>query len=128
MASEARKLTRTLERATDHTVRKLVLDVTADLIEQTPVDTGWARANWVPTIGRSHDTPVGDRERVDRSVQGQGIATIATQPLLGSVIFITNNVPYIEALNEGHSPQAPAGYVEDILNSRVDEFNRRRIT
>ena len=28
------------------------------------------------------------------------------------MVHITNNVPYIEALNEGHSPQEAAGFVQ----------------
>jgi hypothetical protein len=124
----ARELRRTLERATTHAVRKLVLDIEADLREQTPVDTGWAAANWIPSLDIPVTSPVGSRDSVDVSAQQRGIATIATAPDLFRVIYITNNVPYIEALNNGHSPQAPAGYVEDILNRRVDEFNRRQIT
>ena len=56
----------------------------ADLAKATPVDTGAARDSW----------------SVDKTVN--------------NVVTVRNSVPYIGALNNGHSPQAPAFFVESI--------------
>lgn len=37
----------------------------------------------------------------------------------GDVITIENRIPYIERLNQGHSKQAPAGFVEEIIDYRT---------
>ena len=49
--AQVRAVIRSLERLSERVITKITLDVTANLIESTPVDTGWARANWVPQIG-----------------------------------------------------------------------------
>lgn len=66
---------------------KVTLDVHRDLVLATPVDTGTARRGWEPT------TPTTPYE--DGTVE--------------------NNVDYIVDLNNGHSAQAPSGFVEAIV-------------
>lgn len=125
--AEKKYLTRQLEPAVTKAVKKLVLDIAADLAAATPVDTGWAWNNWIPSLDSPALTAAGSRGAVDSGPRQRGIAQVATAEDLFRMIYITNNVPYIEALNEGHSSQAPAGFVEEILNRRVDEFNRRQL-
>jgi uncharacterized protein CbrC (UPF0167 family) len=118
------------EKAVTRVVRGLTLDIVADLQEKTPVDTGWARANWIPNIGgRFSDSPVGQRIKgsIDVATQQTAIATIATQFQVGPPIHITNNVPYIQKLNQGTSQQAPAGYVDDIIETNVKKYGGRKI-
>ena len=52
-----------IDRFTERVVTKIGLDVTANLIETTPVDFGWARANWVPSVGRPERNDPGERDR-----------------------------------------------------------------
>lgn len=111
--------------------KAIPLDIVANLTAPpsrggTPVDTGWARANWIPNIGRpSRLEPVGSRESVSNAAQKIGIAAVATGFVLEDrEIHVSNNVPYIGALNNGSSAQAPSGFVEiAILKAvRVDIF------
>ena len=69
----------------------------------TPVDTGRARGNWHCTVG----TPFAgqDATGIDGSIQA------AIPRRAGSVVYLTNNVPYIQKLEYGGSQQAPAGMV-----------------
>lgn len=110
-----------LTRFTEKHVKIITLDAVANLVEDTPRRTGWARSNWVPSIGTPKDldgTPPDDDAA--RGAVGQrdaareaGIAQIVTGYRLGlGRIYITNNVPYIRRLNDGHSKQAPAGFVQ----------------
>lgn len=108
---------RDLEKFTERLVQRIALNVVANLQEDTPVDTGWARANWIPQIGAPFSGTAGSREQaeagqLDTATQQVGIAKVATGYRLGPPIFVTNNVPYIERLNEGSSSQAPAAFVQ----------------
>lgn len=107
-----------LEQFTERIIKKLTLDIVANLVAApgeggTPVDTGWARANWVPQIGSPRVSPVGSRSSVSTGAQQAGVATVAASyRLSGGKVFISNNVPYITDLNEGTSQQAPAGFIQ----------------
>ena len=82
----------------------LTLEIAANLIEATPVDTGHARANWVPSIGTPH---VGEDSG---AAQAAGQAAVTAYKLGDGALTIANNVPYIERLIGGSSSQAPAGW------------------
>lgn len=104
-----------LERYAEGRIKRLTLDVTAELVETTPRDTGWAANNWIPRIGEPLDEPAGSRDSVSQasSARQTGEVSVAAEwNLRRGPIFVSNNVPYIQKLNEGHSPQAPAGFVE----------------
>lgn len=107
-----------LDKFINTVLRALVLDVTANLQRApseggTPVDTGWARANWIPAIGQPVQQAAGSRENVSGAASQTGQAAVAVgYNYLNGPAHITNNVPYIVALNEGHSKQAPSGFVQ----------------
>ncbi len=118
-----------LEAFATRIVKRIALNATANLIETTPVDTGWARANWVLEIGAPFRGTAGTREqaesgRIDASAQQSGIAAVATGYKLGPEIFLSNNVPYITRLNEGSSAQAPAAFVQAAILRAVEQTVR----
>jgi hypothetical protein len=107
-------------------VKKLVLDIVANLQAApseggTPVDTGWARANWIPTVGTASGRPA--PRPIDRGVAttaaanvfAEGEAAVAaivtTYRASMGPVTIANNVPYILKLDAGSSKQAPSGFV-----------------
>lgn len=104
---------------TDRLVRRCGLAVDAAVVIATPVDTGRARSNWQVEIGQAADGVV---DAIDKS--GQGAITAGARTIQsyrnGSSINITNNLPYIERLNDGWSAQAPAGFVERAVQVGVD--------
>jgi len=126
-----------LEDFTASVIKKLTLDITSNLIEDTPVDTGWARANWVPAIGLPYLEDlafVGDT-REDRQAevpgastrQQQGMAQVATSyKLRNGSVFISNNVPYIVLLNEGTSAQAPQAFVQTAIQRGIVQVGRTK--
>ena len=69
---------------------------------------GRARANWFVGLG-GPSTEMTEDTAGDALGVGQS-AINGSQP--GESIHINNNLPYIVPLNEGHSLQAPAGFVE----------------
>ena len=128
MVDQIRQVIDALNGVTEQLMRKITLDIVANLQETTPVDTGWARANWIPHIGAELDedlrgiSPDDARISGDQGRQQSGIAQVATNyTLTDGAIFITNNVPYIERLNDGSSTQAPAGFVQAAIDKAVTE-------
>jgi len=80
-----------VEEKTVEVAAKVTLDAHANLVMASPVDTGRFRGNW--TV----ETP--------------------TKPFENGKI--ENNTEYASALANGHSPQAPAGWVENAVVSAV---------
>jgi len=88
-----------------HVAKALVLEIDANLREATPVDTGHARANWIPGIGEAVDA-VADSE----AAHDDGVAKVLSYKLGDGDLYAVNNVPYIGRLIGGSSSQAPAGW------------------
>ena len=104
---------RSLEKFTERMMKALTLNVTANLREDNPVDTGWSQANWLNAVGRRIKTPIGSKASVDVKAQEATIAKVASTYILDQgIIFISNSVPYILALNAGSSKKAPRGFVQ----------------
>ena len=91
-------------------LRVTVFETDSRLKQDSPVDTGRFRLSWAisetgtpgydagPQAGPSAITPP---RRLDYQVER-----------LGGVYHIHNNLPYAEALANGHSPKAPAGWTD----------------
>lgn len=85
--------------------KKLALEALRRLVFKTPRKTGRAAGNWQVELGAS---PEGERLMEDPI--GEGLAKLAELDPYETV-FIGNNVPYIEFLENGSSKQAPEGMV-----------------
>ena len=110
----------------DLVVRKVVLDIGRSLVEKTPVGNpdlwqnpdnkpdgyvgGHARANWSHSIGALVNQ---EFKEIDATGGASIDRIISSVPIkaAGKVHYIQNSVPYIQALEDGHSTQAPAGMV-----------------
>lgn len=139
MADQIDIIVADLERYTEGEIIALGLNVNANLRDNppigTPIDTGWASANWLPSIGEPANV---DGEPANRS-EGPTLAEVASRQrqadqglndllswrLGDGPIFSTNSVPYIGALNAGHSPQSPRGFVQTAIEKAVRETYSR---
>lgn len=87
------KLKDELEDAFADRLEEMMTDIYVDLTAPpplgTPVDTGQARNGW--------QIDLSDRMKPE----------------------ITNSVPYINRLNDGHSKQSPAGYIDAIVDKHT---------
>jgi len=96
--------------------------VLRSVVENTPVDTGYARSNWTPELDRAFEglSPARVPGEKGSTAEENAAATIeAGTPTIEAFdiennesIHITNNAPQIQPLNDGHSKQAPAGFVQ----------------
>ncbi len=104
--------TKEVEDDVDGAIRSAAFKILRTVVVRSPVDTGHFKGNWLVAIGFKprRDTT----ERVDKggsSTVSGGLSVISRQSGFAS-IWISNNLPYGERLNAGHSTQAPAGFVE----------------
>jgi len=88
-------------------VRTATLELFSGIIKSTPVDTGRARGNWQTSVGQ----PQGGT--LERTGMEAALAEVqATVPEgAGQLVYLSNNLPYIERLENGWSQQAPIGMV-----------------
>jgi hypothetical protein len=110
------KRARDVERRAAQIVARVALNAQRRLAVATPKKTGFAAVNWlVSTHARRNDTiPAPGASSAVSVAINQGRAALARYGSRGGTppIFITNNVPYIEQLNNGSSAKAPAGFVQ----------------
>ena len=93
------------------TLVRTAFDFIGSAVKLTPVDTGRARSGWTPWVD-AHPAPAG---KAKPTVRGDGVAQGKSEgsyqeDLHGpdQSIEITNGVPYIVALEYGHSQQSTA--------------------
>jgi hypothetical protein len=106
----------------DLVVRKTVLDIGKSLVEKTPVGDpeywqspppkgyvgGHARANWTHSTGARVVQEIDGIDKSGSITNGRIMSGIPMKAA-GKVHYIQNSVPYIQALEDGHSRQAPNG-------------------
>lgn len=125
--AQIRAVVRGIERATERVVVRLSTNIAANLVETTPRDTGWAAANWVPSIGASTTTSASSRPTsalvsAQQAQQAAAQARLLSYKLGQGQVFISNNVPYIGRLNDGSSAQAPAGFVQAAIRRGISQI------
>lgn len=101
-------------------LRNLTINITAELRKETPRDTGFAAAMWVPNIG-SPFRGEPSSPAAAQAAQQSGLAQAASIQDGSRDVFISNNTTYIQRLNEGYSKKAPAGYVQAIVEREVQK-------
>lgn len=103
-----------VEKNTDEIVRRTALVIDSAVVMRTPVKTGRARANWRAQLGSANgETLPAPASPADGAQQALQEAQAAVAGYQGEgAIHITNSLPYIKPLNDGHSSQAPAGFIE----------------
>lgn len=123
-----------VRESTTKEVVALALEIHGQLVdnppEGTPIDTGWASANWWPAVGSPATGNSG--QAAEGAVAGReaqraaGVTQVLSYQLGQGSIYITNNVPYIDRLNNGWSQQSPAGFVDKAVQVAVTNFRARR--
>jgi hypothetical protein len=93
-------------------IKTISVNVTNNIVVSTPVDTGFAKASWIPTVGNPSSSTGGSRQGPSSGAQKAGLARVRGYTVKQGRVFIVNNVKYIGDLNSGSSAQAPAGFVQ----------------
>lgn len=97
----------------DDVIREFVKAVHADLVKRSPVDTGRFRANWQITYNHIPMYALNEYDKSGEKTIASGIRTANVLPLgrggAVTTIYFSNMLIYANALEYGHSKQAPAG-------------------
>jgi hypothetical protein len=118
-----RKVAEDIEPATDDVLRKYAVVANQTLIMATPVDTGRARANWQVSVNSAVDAEVDSTDAQGAITRNKGVI----DGYRGGELVIQNNVPYIGALNDGSSAQAPAGFIQKALQNAARALAKAKV-
>ncbi|MCH7389567.1 HK97 gp10 family phage protein [Acinetobacter dispersus] len=92
-------------------VKNIVMDTVQSLVVSSPVDTGAYRSSHIVSIGTSDFSARGPETDAN-----QEAAVQAVKIKLGNLVYIQNNLPYAERLENGWSDQAPQGIYSTTFN------------
>lgn len=109
-------------------VKKVTFDLFSRVIMRTPVDEGTARANWQCGVNQQVLAPITATDPGGSLTISKAAAVIDAGGV-GNIVFMNNNLPYIDALENGRvladgsrtppwSRQAPNG----MLRLTVQEY------
>ena len=105
-----RKVTEALNEFVVGIQRNIIEEVATEVVARTPVDTGFARGNWIAGINAPPLVPVTTLDPTALAAPAR-ISSLAQFLRPNDTFFIVNNATYIELLNRGYSPQAPPGFI-----------------
>lgn len=124
-----KRIARRVTKEVGVAVKSTAIAIDETLVSSTPVNTGKARSNWLPSLDapRAGTIPpytpypdftdprkFGEKANATAAINAAKL-TLATRTKSEQDIYITNNVEYIADLNAGNSVQAPAGFIEMAL-------------
>ncbi|WP_110970871.1 HK97 gp10 family phage protein [Pseudomonas huaxiensis] len=100
-----------VEEALTQRVRVIALAMLNEIVLRSPVDTGRFRGNNIVSVGSPVRVPAEALDKSGGATIQRGLSALTgLEPY--TQVFIQNNLPYAEALERGHSKQAPAGIYE----------------
>lgn len=115
--------------AVEKEINDLISDVAVDITinasrnvyQATPVDTGWTRENWNPSIDTEDTTVRGYiPARVNRQRKSKEIIDKFEFPK-NKRLYVANPLKHVVELNAGKSKKAPAGFVQKAVRDAVRE-------
>ena len=107
------------EQQVDKLLRVVVLETDLMLKMQSPVDTGRFRMSWVVGENATGSYDAGPQQ-TPAMTRTTGINYSPGSERVGNSYHIHNTLPYAERLGNGHSTQAPAGWVELIARQMAN--------
>ena len=108
-ASDIAKFAQKTGQKLDRAIVSACYQVSEAIVMGTPVDTGRARGNWIPTVNNPSSAQLTTDDKTGAMALSKiGAVTMAAP---GSVYYLVNNLPYIQRLEYGWSKQAPVGMV-----------------
>lgn len=117
MANFTADLTKFVEKTKikiDVVIRKVALQALRGVVLKTAVLTGRLRGNWRVAMSAANLSVQWDLfDKGGEATIAKGATIIATTPKNQDVtIYITNNLPYAQWIEDGHSKKAPQGMLK----------------
>lgn len=125
-AAELQRARVAIVNETDETRQAITIELFSSVILDTPVDEGRARGNWQTTNHVPAERIISRLDKSGSSVVDEVIARVSNSET-GGTLYLTNNLPYIERLENGYSGQAPAGMVRKNI-ARIDQILKEKVS
>jgi len=114
---DLKKLTKAVGVKSDVAIKRIAFDAYARITERTPVLTGYARASWTINKNSAREAnlkksqfPDGkDNTAKAKNANNKEADNISLE--IAKRYYITNDLPYIQSLENGSSPQMDKGYM-----------------
>lgn len=90
----------------DALVRQTCQEISERVVRDTPVDTGFLRGSWQPSIGKPIDGAPG-------AGSPGTVSLVASQMQAGQIFYMTNNASYARAVEFGTSKMRGRFFVTD---------------
>lgn len=125
------KMSQYIEKSITAVIRKACLDLYRSIVDKTPVDTGRAKTSWGIEMTQDINSKGQEPQPEGSKFSFQEIESIVKKHVRGFIlgvkkgyVIITNNVEYIEFLEDGSSEQAPTGMIAVSLVEFTNHFNK----
>lgn len=149
LAKRMQEIASGINKAVDLTVKDAAQLALYEVAADTPVDVGTARSNWAVSLGsafigttRRAFSPYKSRWKPRPGIfpggsKGERGNLSAVMSLGGAKIklrkpdediYITNQLPYIAPLNQGHSKQSRPGFVNRAVAKAASQVAKRAVT
>jgi hypothetical protein len=115
---DIKKLARKLAVTEAKAVATFCINISGRVDNMSPVDTGLFRANWQASLDQPY---TGATKTANRAGSIDHVIPFA-KAANGHVFYLTNKVPYAQALEYGHSQQAPSGMVRVSARMALEEL------
>ena len=114
-----------INKRAEKMVRGTVIGCASRIIKRTPVKDGTLRGNWQASIDLPVLTTI-DRIDPNGAAAATDTAREGQRLNIGSIFYMTNNLPYAAAIEFGSSKQAPQGMmrIEVLETAAAIEANR----
>lgn len=110
------RFNRLVERRTAGAAAALGALVRRNLALRTPFDTGRAAASWNASLNGPNKRHQPDEAQFAGRAEAAAAGEVNLQGIkLGDSVHVSNSVLYIWRLNAGSSRQAPANFVEEVV-------------
>lgn len=110
-SGDIRRFNAKVEKAANAIFRGTSLNLFSKVVKRSPVLTGRFRANWITQINSAPSETTSKTDKSGSKAIRDANNTI-TRAKLGDSIFLVNNLPYAQVLEDGRSDQAPFGMVK----------------
>lgn len=113
------------EQDIDDLVHEIALETTRRIVLKSPVDTGRFRSNWFVSVN-SPSAQITDQIRSSEQVVFDAEAVVMAHEKL-PMVYIQNNLPYANRLENGWSKQAPAGMVSFAMAEIENMYREKEV-
>ncbi len=111
-------------------VREMSIAATTEVVRDTPRDTAQAKNNWITKLNAPSDEKI-IKEDGEYPQNGQiAIETLVNVSQMFNAktdvsIYVANNLPYINRLNNGYSDQSSPNFIQRAVERGLNEARKK---